>query len=67
MPRESIQITGIQIEHIDEDHVRVTVRTPDNSNFVIYEGGLNEFIGAQKMLTLKREYQEKIAAARVEK
>jgi hypothetical protein len=73
VPRESIQITGIHIEHLNESGgIRVTVRTPDNSSFVVHDdehdnwpnGGT--FIGAQAMLKLKREYQQKITDARVD-
>lgn len=75
MPRESIQITGINVERLGvdgEDGVRITVRTPDNSSFIIYDdaaelparSGL--FLGAQGMLKLKREYQKSITDARVD-
>lgn len=76
MPRESIQITGIHFEKIftneEATGFRITVRTPDNSSFVVFEemeldlAPATQFIGAQALLKLKREYQEKITAARVQ-
>lgn len=65
MPRESIQITGIQVEQLTDGDVRIIVRTPDNASFVVYDDSKSQFIGAQKMLTLKREYQKAITDARV--
>lgn len=69
MPRESIQITGIYMETLKENHVRVTIRTPDNASFVIYEGDPRDqsslFVGAQAMVVMKRESQKKVTDARV--
>jgi hypothetical protein len=71
MPRESIQITGIHIEHLNESGgIRVTVRTPDNSSFTVHDdehdnwpnGGT--FISAQQILKLKREAQKKVTDER---
>lgn len=69
MPRESIQITGIQFETSSRGIVTVTVRTPDNASFQIFrsiDDSDSTYIGAQAMLKLKREYQKSITDARVD-
>ena len=68
VPRESIQITGIQFETSSRGIVTVTVRTPDNASFVVFESiddSDSRYVGAQAMLNLKRAHQPKIADARV--
>lgn len=73
MPRESIQITGIHVEHLDHGNgVRITVRTPDNSSIIVYDDASESvanrgtFFGAQALLKLKREYQKSITDARIQ-
>jgi len=69
MPRESIQITGLVIERSPTNIVTVTVRTPDNSSFEVYQSiddpmSSMDFIGAQQLLKMKRDAQKIVTDAR---
>jgi hypothetical protein len=68
VPRESIQITGIQFETSSTGIVTVTIRTPDNSSFVVFESiddTHSWYVGARTLVQMKREAQKKVTDARL--